>query len=413
MSWWKRLSDRVFGQGQGTPEAPTSKPAKWLGADDPGNPFGVPILDLMSNLELISATKDASLASRAVSWRPGQHERLNFTLDGERINCNLNYRAALALPDGMLFVPSAMEEKWVIAWRNGQIAAARSWSGETEAVAEAELQSGWLRVTKLTIATKSSLRSFGDPVSTFDWLLKSHALGERIPLPVSEEGAALLQAVPVASFAPFGHRTFCAAVDYSPPDSTRMLRSDGALIAAVQDADAALIKQLIAEGHDIHAPSTCAGYTALHLAVVKGRPELVQLLLDLGADPHRTADRMRTPLPLALVHNEEPKVMELLLDAGADLEASDDKGFSALHAAAEVGNVTGIRHLLRRGASIQARTQSGLSALHIACALGHIDAARELVRQGADVAAKSELGTVLDVARREKKDNVVAWLESL
>jgi hypothetical protein len=177
MSWWKRLSDRVFGRGRSTSEAPTSKPAKWLAAGDPVNPFGVAILDLMSNLELISATEDPTLASRSASWRPGQQERLDWTLEGERISCNLTYRAAPALPDGMLFVPTAMEEKWVIAWRSGQIAAARSWSGETEAVAETELESGRLRVTQLTISAKSSLRSFGDPVSTFDWLLKSHALG--------------------------------------------------------------------------------------------------------------------------------------------------------------------------------------------------------------------------------------------
>jgi ankyrin len=105
-------------------------------------------------------------------------------------------------------------------------------------------------------------------------------------------------------------------------------------------------------------------------------------------------------------------VIDLLLDRGADIEAADVKGFGALHAAAEVGSVTGIRYLLAKGAKIQAQTKNGLSPLHIACALGHIDATRELVERGADIAATSELGTPLEVARREGKGAVVAWLES-
>lgn len=403
----------MAGRQREKPEGSGSKPAKWLAADDPGNPFDVPILDLMGNLKMISTSEDREQADRAVSWRAGQHERLEWQLEGERIACDLTYQAAAALPDGMLFVPEAMEDKWVIAWRKGQIAAARSWSGETEVIADARLEAGKLRVTSLTMAARCSLRSFGDPVATFDWLLKSHALGSRIPLPVSAEGAELLRDIPLASFGPFGRRVFCAAVDYAAPQSKGALRSDGALIAAVQEGDGERIKRLLGEGHDVRAPSTCGGYTALHLAVVKGRADLVEVLLSLGADVNQVADQGRMPLPLALVYEASPRVMDLLLDAGAQLEGSDDKGFTALHAAAEVGTVSGIRYLLGKGAKLQARTKLGFSPLHIACALGHLEAARELVRHGADVAAKSELGTPLDAARQEGKTGVVAWLESL
>lgn len=413
MSWWSKLRDGVIGRRDERPEGPSAKPAKWLAADDAGNPFDVPILDLMGNLSMISTSKDPEVASRSVSWRAGQHERLVWKLEGEHISCDLRYAAAATLPDGMLFVPEAMEDKWVIAWRKGQIAAARSWTGETEAIAEARLEAGELRVTSLAVATRCSLRSFGDPVATFDWLLKSHALGAKVPLPVSAEGAELLRDIPLASFGPFGRRAFCAALNYAPPESKQALRSDGALIAALQDGDATRIQRLIDEGHDLHAPSTFGGYTALHLAVVKGRADLVELLLSRGANPNQVADQKRRPLPLALVHECSPQVLDLLLDAGAELEGADEKGFSALHAAAEVGNVAGIRYLLGKGAELQARTTLGFSPLHIACALGHLDAARELVRQGADLAASSDLGTPLDAARQEGKAEVVAWLESL
>lgn len=412
MSWWSKLSKGLGGKAKNAPNKPHSEPAEWLAADDPGNPFDVPILDLMSNLSVISTTDDPALAERSVSWRAGQEERLAWKLDGERFNCDLSYEAAASLPDGMLFVPVSMDDKWVIAWRQGKIAAARSWTGATEAIAEAHLEAGRLRISSLSIAANSSLRALGDPVSTFDWLIKSHALNERIPLPVSAEGAEILRGVPLASFGPFGNRCFCAAVDYVAPKSKRPLRSDGALIAAVQDGDAKRVEQLLANGSDIHAPSTFQGYTALHLAVVKGELELVKRLLELGADPNRHADGARTVLPLALVHGCNLQIVDLLLEAGAHLEAPDDNGFRPLHAAAEVGSVPGVRHLLTKGANIQAATKRGLTPLHIACGLGHVEAARELVSQGADPTAPSELGTPLEVARRAGREDLVDWLGS-
>jgi hypothetical protein len=119
MNWWNKLRSRVLGVG-GPENAPkkasASKPANWLAADDPGNPFGVPILDLMSNLGMISTSEDPQEASRSVSWRAGQAERLDWSLDGDQFQCDLRYRAATSLPDGMLFVPTAMEDKWVIAY---------------------------------------------------------------------------------------------------------------------------------------------------------------------------------------------------------------------------------------------------------------------------------------------------------
>jgi hypothetical protein len=125
-------------------------------------------------LGVTSTTQDPALAERSVSWRAGQAERLAWKLDGERFSCDLRYDAATSLPDGMLFVPAAMEDEWVIAWRQGKIAAARSWTGA-----------------------------------------------------VSAQGAEILRGVPLASFGPFGHRCFSAAIDYAAPKSKRPLRRDG------------------------------------------------------------------------------------------------------------------------------------------------------------------------------------------
>src|SRR5262249_37926741 len=56
-----------------------------------------------------------------------------------------------------------------------------------------------------------------------------------------------------------------------------------------------------------------------------------------------------TPLMTAVEQRGQEKV-ELLLDRGADANAADKRGFTALHRAAELGQLNLVRLLLRRGA---------------------------------------------------------------
>ena len=68
------------------------------------------------------------------------------------------------------------------------------------------------------------------------------------------------------------------------------------------------------------------------------------------------------------------------------------------------------RLLRERGHPLEPRTKRGHTPLQIACALGHLDAAKAMVELGADVDAQSPDGVALDIAKREGKADVVAWL---
>ncbi len=57
--------------------------------------------------------------------------------------------------------------------------------------------------------------------------------------------------------------------------------------------------------------------TPLHFAVLKNRPEMVELLLQLGADPTMKDDRGNTALSYASPQTD-PRIAELLVAAGAD-----------------------------------------------------------------------------------------------
>jgi len=83
-----------------------------------------------------------------------------------------------------------------------------------------------------------------------------------------------------------------------------------------------------------------------------------------------------------------------LLNAGADVNASHGDGMTALHWAAESGDVEMVRTLLFAGAFPDAVTRNGeYTPLHLASRAGHAEAVLALLEGGADVERLSVNGT--------------------
>jgi ankyrin repeat protein len=247
---------------------------------------------------------------------------------------------------------------------------------------------------------------------TFEWLVRAHALGQRIPYPVSDDGAATFEAAPALAFSGFGKAIFCATKSWAPPPMTRPLRSDGALIRAVRNSDHAEIRRIVEGGAEVDAPATFGGYTALHLAVVLQDAETFRLLRELGASTRTIVDRGMHALGIAIVHDAPMEIFESLADGDLDLALQNGDGFNGLHAAAETNRARVVPWLVAHGVPLEARTRHGHTALHIAGALGHVDAACALLDAGADPEADSPGGTPLEVARAQEKPETVALLEA-
>jgi hypothetical protein len=171
MSWWSEIKHKLTGAPAAPPSPdPAAKAlptARWLDAAD--NRFGIPVLDLTPITQTMpSATQDPAVAARAVGWAKNTGAELEDAAlqAAAPIACALRYPAAPVLPDGLLFTPSRMEEKWVIAFRRGAILAARSWTGIVDAVAETRREGDELVVHALRLAEPTALRTFGDPVQT-------------------------------------------------------------------------------------------------------------------------------------------------------------------------------------------------------------------------------------------------------
>nr|XP_020476967.1 ankyrin repeat domain-containing protein 50-like [Monopterus albus]XP_020476968.1 ankyrin repeat domain-containing protein 50-like [Monopterus albus]XP_020476969.1 ankyrin repeat domain-containing protein 50-like [Monopterus albus]XP_020476970.1 ankyrin repeat domain-containing protein 50-like [Monopterus albus]XP_020476971.1 ankyrin repeat domain-containing protein 50-like [Monopterus albus] len=149
------------------------------------------------------------------------------------------------------------------------------------------------------------------------------------------------------------------------------------------------------------------GRTALSVAAlcvptaagVKGYGEVASLLLERGADPgHRDNDGM-TPLLLAAYEGNDD-VVELLLEAGADVDetAGLDGSVPAaaavtpLLAAAAMGHMKTVSRLLFWGAAVDAIDCEGRTALCLAAARGSVEVVRTLLERGLDENHRDDLG---------------------
>jgi ankyrin repeat protein len=85
----------------------------------------------------------------------------------------------------------------------------------------------------------------------------------------------------------------------------------------------------------------------------------------------------------------DSEVVEALLDSGADINARDERNQTALHHAASRGQTAAVKLLLERGADVNARNLFGQTPLLVPLYRGDLDTVRALLSAGADIEARS------------------------
>jgi len=142
--------------------------------------------------------------------------------------------------------------------------------------------------------------------------------------------------------------------------------------------------------------------TPLLRAASEGHLEVVQLLIDNGADVNARTTGGGTPLHYATSHLE---VVRRLLDNGADVNVKGHKGATALHFAAAKGNVAVARLLIERGADVNARDLSGQTPFQLAARYHHVEMGQVLFEAGAEepvAAAREHLFSELTGVRQAR-----------
>lgn len=173
------------------------------------------------------------------------------------------------------------------------------------------------------------------------------------------------------------------------------------LIKAVRTKDIERVQQLLEGGADANFQEEEWGWTPLLNAVQGGSEDIVELLLQHGADPRLRKRNGATPFIIAGIAGNV-RLLQLLSE-GADVNESDRHGFTAFMEAAAYGNVEALRFLYENGAQVNLGRKTmeaqerlgkgGATALMDAAEHGHVDALKVLLEDmGADVKARDNMG---------------------
>jgi uncharacterized protein len=208
------------------------------------------------------------------------------------------------------------------------------------------------------------------------------------------------------------------------------------------------------------------GRGALHEACMRGFAQLLQPLIEAGADPTARDRFGQTPLDIALAYSNgnviaallhsgqklkesqqvaeqtmesatlrgqtgiarllldngldlndaalkgQKKMVQLLLDRGASLLVRNQSGGTALHDAALSGNAEVVGLLLDRSAVIDDRElESGATPLMMAASMGRVEAVTLLLKRGANRLLKDKAGhTALERASDTENQEIIQLL---
>jgi ankyrin repeat protein len=157
-----------------------------------------------------------------------------------------------------------------------------------------------------------------------------------------------------------------------------MNRIDEELFDAAGEENQNLPKvlRLLSVGADVNTKDSEYGYTPLHEACSMGHVQVLQALLEHGADTEATSLSVRTPLHCACDNGHVAVVIELL-------SSNDSNGATT--------SILGTRKS-RGGTNIEAKNHAGNTPLHLASVEGHLPVVKALLSGGANILAVNNDG---------------------
>lgn len=184
----------------------------------------------------------------------------------------------------------------------------------------------------------------------------------------------------------------------------RLPNGESPLMAAVYRAHMDVVNMLLQAGADVD----------VFAAAALGRlPDLEAALRDKAVVARRAYDGW-TPLHLAAFFGRLPAA-ERLIGAGAPLDAvsSNSMRNTPLHAAVAGGHSDVALLLISRGAGVTARDAGGHTPLHIAAENGLLDVVKALLARGADpLAVDGDDRTPLARAAAKNRNDVIDELNN-
>jgi cytohesin len=142
-----------------------------------------------------------------------------------------------------------------------------------------------------------------------------------------------------------------------------------------------ITRTLIAMGADPCARDTADNVTVLHYTK---SPEVIEFLIAKGVDVNITGDRSHVPLHYQTYYGRK-NIVELLIRKGADVNARDGDGDTPLQTAAHWDKKEIAELLIANGAKLNSPGLSGETPLHWAARHGNPAIIKLLIEKGADL----------------------------
>ncbi|RTE84046.1 hypothetical protein BHE90_001465 [Fusarium euwallaceae] len=157
------------------------------------------------------------------------------------------------------------------------------------------------------------------------------------------------------------------------------------LPSAVRLRDSALAEFFLHQGADPEArDGTYWDWTSLQIAAEDHNGDIVQLLLEHGADPNHVTNLNQTPLQLALRKPGELSLVKALVQAGGDLDLRDEWIKSPLMVAVANHDLEAVRFLIEAGADLNFCSFTDGSVLQIAVEAKDVEMVKFLLESGAN-----------------------------
>ncbi|MCC8484219.1 MAG: ankyrin repeat domain-containing protein [Rickettsia endosymbiont of Labidopullus appendiculatus] len=138
-----------------------------------------------------------------------------------------------------------------------------------------------------------------------------------------------------------------------------------------------LLEKLLQKGININ--DHIYDMTFLYIACVQGKINMIEMLLNNGADIKAPDKYGYTPLHFACTQ-DHTGVIAMLLAKGAETKVQNKNGHTPLHFACYKGDSDAVGILLKNKAEINAKSNDGSTPLHLACLKGHIEVIKELLK---------------------------------
>jgi ankyrin repeat protein len=111
-----------------------------------------------------------------------------------------------------------------------------------------------------------------------------------------------------------------------------------------------LMKLLVEYGADVNAMTSEFGEPILNYALISGRYDSAEFLIQKGADPNKKDVNGRTSIMVVFAGKKVIQMLKFLISKGADVNAESKQGITPLWCAIRSGNYEGIEILLQNGA---------------------------------------------------------------